>query len=206
MSAEKLKEEIFKETEATVNEILGKAREEAEKVIAEARERAKSIMEARKQEVLKKYADVERARLAMAKLEGRKLVLETETRLVEEAVKEARARLAKVERDDKYLDILVRLTCEAIENVGEGEVILYVNKEDIEFLNKRWDAFVSKVWEKHPKVSMKLSKEPTEIMGGVIVSSTDGLKIYNNSFDARLNRVIEGERGRIVSILLGEEA
>ena len=203
MSVEKLREEILKDTEEAVSEILSKAREEAEKVKKNAEEQAKLNIENKKQEIMKKYSEKERAELALARLEGKKILLEVETKLLDEAINKARDVLASYKRDDNYFNVMVNLALEAIGNIGSNEVLISVNKDDYSFLEKRWRRFTAQLKSKYPDIKVKLNKEAAKIMGGLIATSSDGAKIFNNSFDARLNRVISEERGKLASILLG---
>lgn len=204
MSIEKLREEILRDTEKTVTEILSKAREEAEKIRKNAEEQAKLNIESRKQEILKKFSERERAEVALARLEGKKALLEVETKLLNEAISRAREKLANYQRDNNYLKIMINLALEALDNIGSDHVVILVNKNDISFLKENWKNFTSELMSKHPNIKIELGKDPIRIMGGLIVTSVDGVKIFNNSFDARLNRIISEERGKLSSILLGE--
>ena len=203
MSVEKLREEILKDTEKAVSEVLSKAKEEAERIKKNAEEQAKLNIENKKQEITKKYSEKERAELALARLEGKKILLEVETKLLDEAINRAREVLASYKRDDNYFNVMVNLALEAIGNIGSNEVIISVNKDDYSFLERRWREFTAQLKSKYPDIKVKLSKESAKIMGGLIATSSDGAKIFNNSFDARLNRVISEERGKLASILLG---
>lgn len=204
MSVEKLKEEILKETEKVIKEIIDNAEKEAKKIIEAANEKAKSIVETKKQEIIKKLSEKEKAILALAKLEGKRLILEMETKLLNETVKRAVDKLSKIKRDEKYLEFLAKLTIEAMDYIGSSEVSIQLNDVDKGFLSSNWSKFVSKIKAKYPNVNLNIDNRTVKILGGVILQSKDRTKIYNNSIDAKLNRIIEEERGNIISILMGE--
>jgi len=204
LSLEKLKQEILEDAEKTIKKILSNAEKEASKILAEAEKNAELIKNQRREEVVKAMREKERAVLSMAKIDGKKLLFSTQEELFEQVFKEAKNRLSKVKRDSKYLKILIDYIKDGIKELESNNIILILNKKDKAFVKKYLNKIVSEIKKDNANITLELSEESADIMGGVILQTSDGSKIYNNSFDARLNNVMDNYRNEIMNILFGE--
>lgn len=201
---EKLKEEILGDAETQVKEIISKAEEEAKKIIGDAKSKAEMERNRRKEALLKRMAEKESATISLARIEGKKLILEVKESILNELYKKVRESLEAMDRDDKYLDILSRLAVKAIKEIGSNKVFIQLNDRDREFLKKRWRKFINKVSGELENVDIELMDGPINIMGGLLAYSEGGEKIYNNSLDARLEEIFRSERNVILTRLFGE--
>ena len=204
MSLEKLKEEILSDAEAQVSEILSKAEEEAKKILEDAKSKAEMEKNRRREAVLKRMAEKESAAISLAKIEGKRFILEVKESVLNELYNRVKNELEKLERDQKYLDMLARFTVEAVKELDSNKVYIQLNKGDTELIKKNWQKFVYKVSKELGNVDIELMDEPIDIMGGLVAHSEDGTKIFNSSLDARLERLFKSERNLILTKLFGE--
>jgi len=204
MSLEKLKSEILGNTEATIKRILSQADEEVKDIISEAERTAELIKQRRREEILKRLKEKEKAVLSRARLSGKRLLLLTEEELFRKVYEEVKDKLANLDRDEEYLKVLVNYIVEAVKALKENKIILSLNAKDKLFLKEHMDRVLEAVKAKTGNVELMLSDEDLDIVGGVIAYTVDGSKIYNNSLDARLKMIMDDYRSKIMNILLGE--
>lgn len=204
MSLEKLKQEILEEAESVIKEILEKADKEVERILTEAKRNAELIKQQRKDEILKELKEKERSALSMAKIDGRKLLLTTQEEIFEKVSDEVKNKLSKVRRDKRYLQLLIKYIKEGIRELGTNKVILGLNNKDKQFIKKYMDQITKEIERESGNVELIIGKDDFDIMGGVILYTVDGSKIFNNSFEARLNIVMDRYRNEIMNILFGE--
>ncbi len=204
MSLEKLKSEILGNAEATIKRILSQADEEVKNIISEAERTAELIKQRRREEILKRLKEKEKAVLSRARLSGKRLLLLTEEELFRKVYEEVKDKLANLDRDEEYLKVLVNYIVEAVKALKENKIILSLNAKDKLFLKEHMDRVLEAVKAKTGNVELMLSDEDLDIVGGVIAYTVDGFKIYNNSLDARLKMIMDDYRSKIMNILLGE--
>jgi len=204
MSLEALKREIFESANRRREEILKEAREKADKIVEEAKDKAERIIERKREAIIKELSEKKKAALAVARLEGKKKVLETRGSLVDKAFEEAKKKLIEIKDGKDYLNILIKFIAEAIKELGKDEVNIRVSSSDYEFMKKNLKIIEKNVSKKiGKKVVLNLIEEHVNIIGGVIVSSKGDQIIYTNSFDSRINRVYDEMRDEVIKILFG---
>ncbi len=195
--AEIIIEEINREADRQVEEILRRARTEAEGLLAEARERA----ELKAEWILRKartQAEIERQRIvASAKLEIRKKKLDVQESLINETMDVLRGRLSEMP-DEEYFDVLVGLIADAVEELETDEVVVSGNERTLRLLRERTDEVVERL----PGVTIRLG-DVLESMGGVVVTSPDGNVRVDNTFESRMERLREELRAEIARALFG---
>ncbi|MFQ6135447.1 MAG: V-type ATP synthase subunit E [Nitrososphaerales archaeon] len=119
-----------------------------------------------------------------AELEARnrslQLVEETVNRVFEGSLKRLND-LSSVKGYDKSLK---RLLEEGVDAIGGDEFLIHTNSNDQDMLKK-----ISREVETSRKVKIKLSSKPLDCRGGVQVMNSDGSVIYDNTVEARLERL-----------------
>jgi vacuolar-type H+-ATPase subunit E/Vma4 len=177
---------IEKEAGLRVQEILAEVEKEA----------------ARTQRVrLKKVEDQIRSEATgivySAQLKAKNKLIKAQEETVDEAFQKAEAKIATLDKQQDYPQILEVLLDECLDFFPEGEVLVEVRPQDRAIveaaLSGRNRAF-------------RVSDTPLEASGGLVVSSPDGLIVVSNTFESRLGKARDHLRLEISKALFGAEA
>ena len=173
----------------------------------EAERRAEEILKARVEEARRAARRKLRMELHRARLEGSMRLQKFKNELLERVFDEATARLREFveRRRDEYARVLRGLIIEALGALGEGEFIVLVNKRDWNLAGSMLPSIEEEMRRRGRSLKLHLGEEAIDVMGGVVVISADGRLIYNNSLEARLERVKNMLAGEILRILMGGE-
>lgn len=197
------------------SEITRRAREESEKIIMDAEREAQSILskaEAKAREVMmasvKPEVEVMRRRiLGSAMLEGRKMMLKAKHELVLKVLNAAEEKLRRIAEGGggvDYSEVLFHLLKEAVSGLGEEEVQVSANERDRSYLNRNLDRIGERLSrELGRRVKLTVADNPLNCIGGVVVKSKDGLRLFNNTLDGRLLKMREALKGKILGVILG---
>jgi vacuolar-type H+-ATPase subunit E/Vma4 len=194
--------------------LIEKAVEERNTIIAKAEVRATRILENARQEETRIKSDVDRHLrtivgselravhdriVGRANLDGRKMVMEAKMELLDTVFESAREKLEAMAKKGgaDYQEVVKKLISEAVEAIGEDELIVSSNKADHGFLKKT----ISEL-SKEMGVSLRLDAKPIDAMGGVIVKNQRGTKVYYNTLEGRLSKV-SGSKASEVAEKLG---
>jgi len=194
--------------------LIEKAVEERNTIIAKAEARATRILENARQEETRIKSDVDRHLrtivgselravhdriVGRANLDGRKMVMEAKMELLDTVFESAREKLEAMAKKGgaDYQEVVKKLISEAVEAIGEDELIVSSNKADHGFLKKT----ISEL-SKEMGVSLRLDAKPIDAMGGVIVKNQRGTKVYYNTLEGRLSKV-SGSKASEVAEKLG---
>jgi len=128
----------------------------------------------------KKEAEkIEKQIVGSSDLESRnkqlKLVAESIQKVFEKAVEQIKS----ANRDANYSKLIETLLTEATDTLGTKEVTISTNSKDKKIVNSLLSKFPGS----------ELSSETIDCLGGVEVSSKDGSMSFNNTIDARLDRM-----------------
>ena len=128
----------------------------------------------------KKEAEkIEKQIVGSADLESRNKQLRLVAEYVQKAFDKAIEQIKSSKHDANYSKLIETLLTEAIDTLGIKEVTVSTNSKDKEIVNSLLSKFPGS----------KLSSETIDCLGGVEVSSKDGSMSFNNTIDARLNRL-----------------
>lgn len=128
----------------------------------------------------KKEADkVQKQIIGSSDLESRNKQLKMVDDSVQNVFDKAIEKIKTIERDDKYSKLINTLLEEATETLGTKDVIVYTNSADKKIVNSLLSKFPGK----------KLASETIECLGGIEIKSKDGSMSFNNTIDARLDRM-----------------
>lgn len=178
--------------------VLSKAEEEAKNIISNAEEEAKRIIEeaiklkqqeiSREKEKIAKDVNYE-ARIAEARLRARMLIAEAKNevlKLLEKSVWSYLNNLNSTQREQSLLNLTKEATYVLLEDLGESskKIVIHVSKRDLEVAKKVAEA-ISK------EFNLEIEVKEINILGGVVVSSSDGNIVVDNSYENRLKRAIE---------------
>ncbi len=205
MGVEELRKEILEEAERKVKEILSEAKAEAEKILREAEERVAEIRRAKEDEARKRMEEKLRSELSLARIEGKKLIVNTRWELVDEVFRRAWERVESyVGSDEYYSDFLPRMVALGVSRIGFDEVKLHMNEADVGRVRGMLRRFAKEV-SRHVgrDVKLSISNNPLRITGGVVVSDPDENVFFNASFDALFNRAREELAPDVFEVLFG---
>ncbi|GBC68366.1 V-type proton ATPase subunit E [archaeon HR01] len=123
--------------------------------------------------------------------------------VVEEAVKavfdKAFEEIAARAGGGSFKEVLRRLLLEAVDALGGGDLVVESNAAGIQMLQGLAPAV-----EAEKGVKLRISKTPIKTVAGVRVSTVDGSKIYDNTVEARLERLRPTLRKEIAALFLKE--
>ncbi len=149
-------------------------------------------------QAIRRESEALRMRLiSQAMLESRREYLESVEECVNIVVKEAVSRIPSLRRGDEYRQSLKALLREAVESVGGDEVVVECSREDQQLVNG-----LAKEVGKELGVKIRLSEKFLDCVGGVRVIRGDGSAIYDNTVEARLERMRGEIRQEIIKQLL----
>lgn len=194
--------------------LIEKAVEERNTILAKAEARAARILENARQEETRINSDVDRHLrtivgselravhdriVGRANLDGRKMVMEAKMELLDTVFESAREKLEAMAKKGgaDYQEVVKKLISEAVEAIGEDELIVSSNKADHDFLKKTLPEL-----SKEMGVSFRLDAKPIDARGGVIVKNQRGTKVYYNTLEGRLSKV-SGSKASEVAEKLG---
>jgi len=194
---------VESEAQKITDQILTDAKEDAKYIIIDARKEAEMMQERQGELGRQKAAERVSSIVGKARNESditrgmvftdirRKagwMILSEKERLITNVLDEAKSRLTALAKTEKYMPELERMILDAGIALGGGELQVLLNERD-SALPLKLNAISKAVSEKTGnRTELKLSKERTKASGGVVVKSTDGKVILDNTFEAMLKR------------------
>lgn len=201
-NVQKIVAKIKEDSSKKIASVKEKGIVEADEVIKKAEEEAKSITE----RILakgKREAEMEEQRIiANAKHSSRKEILEAKEEILKSAFSQAEKELLKFSSSPEYKGVLLKLIQSTVESVGGGNVEVLVRKEDQAVIDNKALADIARNV-KDADTKITLSKDTTRTIGGVFVRSTDGKYSANNTFENRMERMRSELRAKVAGIIFG---
>ena len=128
----------------------------------------------------KKEADkIEKQITGASDIEVRNKQLLALEEAVERVFSSALEQIANVDRSGDYSNLVKTLINEAIQILGTSEVTIFTNTKDKDVVQSTVSQFSG----------AELSSETIECLGGVKVKSKDGTMTFDNTIDARIERL-----------------
>ena len=154
----------FSESQEKVSESLSELEKEYDKIISEGHKEAEKI-----EKQIVGSSDLEVRNKAL-------LLVEEHTSKVFEKAKDE---IQNTKRDSNYSNLISSLITEATEALGTSEITVYTNSKDKEIVQSA----ISKI------SGAELSSEDIDCMGGIKITSKDGSMAFDNTIDARFERM-----------------
>jgi vacuolar-type H+-ATPase subunit E/Vma4 len=190
---------IESEAHAEAEEILANAQAKVEAI----RQRAQAQTAAERKEILERATEeAERLRsqtIATTQLKARTLQLERREKLLDNVFETARQQLPAVRQWTTYGEIAHQLLREALQHLGANPARILADEQTRVVLT---DQVLTEISEEL-KVQVQLGEVLTQGIG-VIVETPDGHRQYDNTLDARLNRLQNVLRPAVYHLLMGE--
>ncbi len=186
--AERVKEKAMSEADAIVERARKVAERDIRNVNNECTKRKQETEERQKNAI-----DAEK-KASMSDIETRevRVVLKKQEWAVEEIFQRALQQLSTFTDRDKRRQLLIKLTEKAVRELAENSARVQFKPEEYELMKDQTEC---------GGVPVSIEQTDTITSGGPIALSTDGKIIYENTFDARLERKYPTLRGRIAAIL-----
>ena len=128
----------------------------------------------------KKEADkIEKQIMGSADLEARNKQLTTIEESIDKVFQKALDEIANADRSGDYSNLIKSLLDESTKILGTTEIVVFTNTKDKEI--------VQSMLPQYP--GSELSSETIECLGGVKVKSKDGSMTFDNTVDARIERL-----------------
>jgi len=128
----------------------------------------------------KKEADkIEKQIIGSADLEARNKQLMTVEESIHKVFTKAIGEIANTDRSGDYSNLIKSLLDESTKNLGTSEIIIFTNSKDKET--------VQSILSQYP--GAELSSETIDCLGGVKVKSKHGAMTFDNTLDAKIERL-----------------
>ncbi|PIW32557.1 MAG: V-type ATP synthase subunit E [Nitrosopumilales archaeon CG15_BIG_FIL_POST_REV_8_21_14_020_37_12] len=128
----------------------------------------------------KKEADkIQKQIVGSSDLEARNKQLLALEKAVEDVFTKALEQIANAQRNGDYANLIKSLLEKSTNILGTTQVIVYTNSKDRDLVNSALSQFSG----------AELSAETIDCLGGVIVKSKDGAMTFDNTIDARIERL-----------------
>jgi len=154
----------FSESQQQLSDSLPELEKEYERILSEGQKEAEKI-----EKQIVGSSDLEVRNKAL-------LLVEEHTSMVFEKAKE---QIKNTKRDSNYSNLISTLLTEATEALGTSEITVYTNSTDKDIVQSA----ISKI------SGADLSSEQIDCMGGVKITSKDGSMTFDNTIDARFERM-----------------
>lgn len=189
-----LETKLIERTMTQRDEMIAKADAEAKSLLENAEKEAQRIKAETDRQILNIVASVLRGVrdriIGGVELESRKQLMMTREEILQQIYSDAEKKLKDITTDKKaYHEILVKLVIEAVQAIGGEEFTVLTNDSDLSDLkkiHKKLEADVQKAT--GLKVTLTLEETPIATIGGVVVKTKDGTKIYHNTFEGRVKK------------------
>ena len=203
MSVLELKTEIERKAEEEVSRILQNAREEAEKIVSEANAKQVALRDEKSKTLMRALDTEAMAELAVSRMNRKGELLQLKSGWADRVFEEARKRITEMaeKSGSEYREYLRKLILEGISKIKGNKLIVEANARDVEVVKKELKTILeggAKI--KNEKIELKL-KAQSGMSGGVIVSTEDMTKYYNNTLEARLSYAQQNLSGEVYKIL-----
>ena len=176
---EKTIDKILNQTEIETLASLKKSQEESLETLSKSKRSLEEDYDRILDEGKKEADKIDKQIIGSSDLESRnKQIL-----LVEESVQKvfdkAIEKISSTNRDDNYTKLIESLLTDATNALGTTDVTVYTNSKDKETVQSILSKFSG----------AELSNDTIDCLGGVEVKSKDGTMTFNNTIDARIDRM-----------------
>ena len=175
--------------EATVDKILNKTKDEILSSLKASHEEAIQTLTTSQSELEQEYdrivdegrkeaEKIHKQIVGSADLESRNKQLLLVEKAIDDVFEKALENISK-ERNSDYSNLIKSLIDEATKTLGTTEIVVYTNSKDKEAVQSSLSNFAG----------AELAPESIECLGGVKVKSKDGAMTFDNTIDARFDRM-----------------
>ena len=172
-------DKILNQTEIEILSSLKSSLDETQETLSKSQSKLEQEYDRIVNEGKKEADKVQKQIIGSSDLESRNKQLKMLDDSVQNVFAKAIEKIKTIKRDDKYSKLINTLLEEATETLGTKDVTVYTNSADKKIVNSLLSKFPGK----------KLASETIECLGGIEIKSKDGSMSFNNTIDARLDRM-----------------
>ena len=184
-------EKVSREFEAEVLADLESGRKETLAKVESVRKDAAESVAKMVESSLKQAESVKRQVVGAAELQARNTLLRSLEKAVNEAIERATKEIS-ASSGDRYERALGRLIQEGLDVIGPNVSVRCAPKDS---------KAVASAVKKLSKANVTMDDEPVETIGGVIMATPDGSVRFDNTFEARLDRMRPTLRKEVAALL-----
>ena len=201
---ENLKSQIKFTLEIEIKEIIEDATEQTRRTIKETEEKATKIKAQKTEEVLDKLREKEASELDSARLEEKKEILNVKFQLEDEVLTRVMERLKEIitNSSSTYQKSLEKSIITAASEIRATDLEILTNSRDKKFAKSRLAELKKEISKlKGVPMSLKVSEESLNTIGGAIVRDKEKRQIFNSTFEAKLTEAKQKLLGEISASL-----
>lgn len=204
MIMENLRSQLKFLQQIEVREIVEEAEGQFRKKIKEAEEKAEEIKKRKMKELEEKLRLIEDLEQVESNLEGKKKILGLKFEIFEDAFAKSVERLKEIVSNEEilYSESLKRLIVDAVIKLEGTEFEISTNSRDKQTVNQSLTELEKEILLlKGQAVKLHVSEETIDTLGGIIVRTKDKKRIFNNTLEARLDKIRNEMAGNILTTL-----
>jgi len=172
-------DKILSQSQTELLSILQQSRDEALDTLSKSQPSLEQEYDRIIDEGKKEAEKIEKQIIGSSDLESRNKQLTLIQEHIEKAFETASKKIESTDRNDDYSKLITKLIEEAIQALGTSDVVIHTNSKDKEITQSVLSKFSG----------AELSSETIDCLGGVQVKSKDGTMTFDNTIDARTDRM-----------------
>ena len=200
-------EQIRQDAKKEIDKIMSRATRTAKEKLDTARKEAERIRENILKQTEEEAEKIKRKIMADINLETKKVRLKSREEIVDEVLARVKEKLQAFRSTDGYRDVLKKLIVQSILALDENEVAVKITSEDAKLASGPLLSEVKNYLQDKYKrnVTIELSQTPLQEGIGVCVYSKKGNIFFDNTFNARMERMDDELRLAISKEIFSEE-
>ena len=184
MSAEKIIEQIKKDSQKEIKKIKTESEKKKKEIIDQAKKEGKLEAEKIREEGKKEAENTKKILISQANQKASRKKMQAREEIIEKCFREAEKKLLNI-KGTEYQRIVENLIKKSMEKIS-GEKIVYMSRKEDKKIAEKLDL----------KVAGKI-----EAVGGIVLSSSDGKITIDNTFEGIIKREKSEIRNRVGKIL-----
>jgi len=201
---EDLKSQLGFLRESEVKDIIEEGKKQAAQIIAEAHTKADEMKKREIEQIRANIGEIEIRELEAAKSEQKRRMMNLKIQLIEAAFAASLDTLKQMVNEQVliYRNSLESLIVEATSQMTGSQFEVILSSKDAEFVRKKLKRIEQEISTiRNISITLGISNEPLRSIGGVVVRSSDGKQVFNNTLEARLAKVRQENLPEIAKIL-----
>ncbi|KAG2472929.1 MAG: archaeal A1A0-type ATP synthase subunit E [Nitrosopumilales archaeon] len=176
---ERTVDKILNQTEVEILTSLKNSFDESIETLSKSQSSLEQEYDKTVDEGRKESEKIEKQIVGSSDLESRNKQLLLVEESVEKVFDKAIEKIKATNRNEEYSKLITTLLNEATEALGTTEVMIYTNSKDQDVVKQTLSKYSG----------AELSSETIDCLGGVEIKSKDGSMAFNNTIDARIERL-----------------
>ncbi len=171
MSAEKIIQQIKKDSEIEIKQILKDAENQVKIILENSKKATETEVKKIENDSIKKSENLKKILISKASQDAKKEIMNAREKIIEDCFTKAHSELSKLKGND-YINIVKKLIEDGCNKLGKNCTVLVSREEDKKIAEELGISVAGTV----------------ESSGGVVLKSLDGKIILNHTFDSILKR------------------